>query len=86
MSAWTGIVLHIYTRKKLAAQITTTISAIMCITATLVFMQSQLRLMWGPLLAMLGGLLAIVAVAAANIRIEIVKETPETTVQNASDN
>ena len=42
--------------------------------------------MWGPLLAMLGGLLAIVAVAAANIRIEIVKETPETTVQNSSDN
>ena len=75
--AWLSIAMHIYTRKKLIPQLATLASSILAFTSAIIFTQTGWTPSWGLPLIVIGGILAIVSKAIANIKIEIITEEPE---------
>jgi hypothetical protein len=66
--AWLSIAIHLYTNKKLTAQLTTTASIILALTSITMFFQDDWASSWGPFLTLSGFIIAVASLAFANIK------------------
>jgi hypothetical protein len=72
--AWLSIAMHLYTSKKLVAQLATLASSILAFTSAIIFIQTGWTPSWGLPLTVIGGILTITGIVVANIKIEIIEE------------
>jgi hypothetical protein len=82
-----SIAIHLYTTKRLAAQLVTIASGILAFASSAIFIQTGWTSSWGVPTTVIGAILTIVATAAASMKMEITieeQEEPEDTSRAAS--
>jgi hypothetical protein len=75
--AWMSIAIHLYTTKRIAAQLVTITSGILAFASSAIFIQTGWTSSWGVPTTVIGAILTIVATAAASMKIEITIEEQE---------
>lgn len=83
--AWISITTHLYTNKKIPPQLATIVSSLLAFTSATIFVQTGWTPSWGLPITLIGGILSMASIIAANIKIEIMAEKPRNTPKPLSN-